>query len=152
MTSGVASLHPAYFALVMATGIVSIACRLAGLPMLAVPLLWLNNAFFVGLWVLTLVRIARFPRSVVADLLHHARSVGFFTTVAATCGLGSQWLIIAGAWRIAACLWTFGIILWATITYTIFAVLTIKPQKPKLAEGLHCGGQGNDVARMSNFV
>jgi tellurite resistance protein TehA-like permease len=139
MTGGVASLHPAYFALVMATGIVSIACHLAGLPALAPPLLWLNTVFFIGLWGLTLLRVVRFRDNVVADLLHHGRSVGFFTTVAATCVLGSQWLIIAGMWRLAAWLWGMGIVLWALTTYTIFTALTIKPEKPGLSEGIHGG-------------
>ena len=139
MTSGVATLHPAYFALVMATGIVAIACQLTGLPALATPLLWLNTAFFVGLWGLTLLRLARYRDNVVADLLHHGRSVGFFTSVAATCMLGSDWLIVAGAWRVAAWLWGLGIVLWAVTTYTIFTALTIKAQKPGLAEGIHGG-------------
>jgi tellurite resistance protein TehA-like permease len=152
MTSGLASLHPAYFALVMATGIVSIACRLTGLPALAAPLLWLNTAFFLGLWALTLLRIARFPAEVVGDLLHHGRSVGFFTAVAATCVMGSQWLIVAGAWGIAAVLWTIGTVLWAAITYTVFAVLTIKSQKPTLAEGIHGGWLVSVVAAQSVAV
>jgi tellurite resistance protein TehA-like permease len=71
--------------------------------------------------------------------MHHGRSVGFFTTVAATCVLGSQWLIIARAWHIAVSLWALGIVLWAVTTYTIFTVLTIKPEKPGLAEGIHGG-------------
>ncbi|NUR55189.1 MAG: C4-dicarboxylate ABC transporter [Acidobacteria bacterium] len=152
MMRGIASLHPAYFALVMATGIVSIACRLAGLPALAVPLLWLNSAFFAGLSCLTVLRLVRFGDRVIEDLLHHGRSVGFFTMVAATCVLGSQWLIIGGAWHIAAWLWTIGIILWATITYTVFAVLTVKPQKPTLAEGIHGGWLVSVVAAQSVAV
>jgi len=152
MTSGLASLHPAYFALVMATGIVSIACRLTGISALAAPLLWLNTAFFIGLWALTLLRIARFPAEVAGDLLDHERSVGFFTAVAATCVMGSQWLIVAGAWGIAALLWTIGTILWAAITYTVFAVLTIKSEKPTLAEGIHGGWLVSVVAAQSVAV
>lgn len=44
-------LHPSYFALVMATGIVSIAAQIQGLRLIAVTLLAINIAAYVGLWV-----------------------------------------------------------------------------------------------------
>jgi len=146
---GLATLHPAYFALVMATGIVSIACGLLGLRPVAVPLLWANTAFFIVLWILTGLRLARFRDRVVADLTHHGRAVGFFTTVAATCVLGSQWFVIEGAWRLAAWLWTAGIGLWALITYSVFALLTVKAEKPSLADGINGGWLVSVVAAQS---
>jgi tellurite resistance protein TehA-like permease len=137
--SELATMHPASFALVMATGIVSVASQLLGLPSIAGPLLWANVVFYGALWVLTGIRIVRFPDRVAADLMHHGRSVGFFTTVAATCVLGTQVWLIAGAWTTAAALWAFGILLWAVITYTVFTVLTVKADKPTLAEGINGG-------------
>jgi tellurite resistance protein TehA-like permease len=139
MMNGVATLHPAYFALVMATGIVSIACHLIGYTLLARVLLPLNTAFFAALWVLTGLRVARFPERVAADLMHHGRAVGFFTMVAGTCVLGSQWLTVAGAWRTAAILWVSGIALWAALTYAVLAILTVKVDKPSLADGINGG-------------
>jgi hypothetical protein len=56
------------------------------------------------------VRLAKFPDRVLADLSHHGRAVGFFTTVAATCVLGSQAWVIRGAWALAAGLWVLGIL------------------------------------------
>jgi tellurite resistance protein TehA-like permease len=135
----VATLHPASFALVMATGIVSIACELLGLRWLADPLLWLNVVFYASLWGLTVQRARRFRDRLLGDVAHHGRAVGFFTTVAATCVLGSQMFVVAGAWRIAALLWAAGIVLWAVITYTVFTVLTVKSEKPPLAEGINGG-------------
>jgi tellurite resistance protein TehA-like permease len=137
--SGIATLHPASFALVMATGIVSIACHLLQLPFLPVALLWANVVFYVALWALTLARLMWYPDRMLADVSHHARAVGFFTTVAATCVLGSQALVIAGAWRLAAALWGFGTVLWAALTYTVFAALTIKAEKPSLPDGINGG-------------
>ncbi|HQV63199.1 MAG TPA: hypothetical protein PKV19_04295, partial [Anaerolineales bacterium] len=55
------NLFPAYFALVMATGIVSIACHLVALDFLAFPLFYLNQFFYIILWILTLARIVRYP-------------------------------------------------------------------------------------------
>ena len=148
----VATLHPAYFALVMATGIVSIGCRLIGFQTLAVLLFWLNIAFFACLWALTLLRVFRFRDRFIADVTHHGRAVGFFTTVAATCVLGSQTLLIGGAWQVAAALWVAGIVLWAVVTYTVFSVLTVKADKPPLAEGINGGWLVAVVAAQSVCV
>jgi len=132
-------MHPAYFALVMATGIVSIAAHLTSMPSIALALFILNIAFYAGLWALTAARIVRHRERMLADLLDHGRSVGFFTAVAATCVLGSQFLVLVGMWRISAALWCAGIVLWALVTYTVLTVLTVKSVKPPLAQGINGG-------------
>ena len=66
-------MHPAYFALVMATGIVSLACHTMGLPLPAKGLFACNLAFYPALWILTLVRFVRHRAQVVADLRNHSR-------------------------------------------------------------------------------
>src|SRR4051812_40866217 len=150
--SGLAGMHPAYFALVMATGIVSLACELAGLHPLAVALFALNLGFYPLLWILTVVRVVRHGARVRADFVHHGRAVGFFTTVAATCVLGSQCLVIAGSSTAALALWITGIVLWASLVYPVFALLTVKPEKPALAEGLNGGWLISVVAAQSVAV
>jgi tellurite resistance protein TehA-like permease len=152
MNDRIAGLHPAYFALVMATGIVSIACALVGLRAVAVVFLWANSGFYVALWVLTGLRLARFSDRVKADLMDHGRAVGFFTTVAATCVLGSQWLVVTGTWMLAAALWMFGVALWAAVTYGVFALLTVKENKPSLADGINGGWLVSVVAAQSVSV
>ena len=132
-------MHPAYFALVMATGIVSIAAHLTSMPSIALALFFLNIVFYAGLWALTAARIVRHRERMLADLLDHGRSVGFFTAVAATCVLGSQFLVLVGMWRISAALWCAGIVLWALVTYTVLTVLTVKSVKPPLAQGINGG-------------
>ncbi|HWT44880.1 MAG TPA: hypothetical protein VN085_02900, partial [Vicinamibacterales bacterium] len=119
MKAGLASLHPAYFAFVMATGIVSISARLLGMPVLAGGLLAANVLFFAALCALTLLRVMWFPDRVRADILHHGRAVGFFTLPAAICVVGSQSLIVADAWGPARVLWYIGGAAWAVITYGI---------------------------------
>src|SRR5689334_8833094 len=101
-------MHPAYFALVMATGIVSIAAHLVGLRLVAVVLLFANPAFYLAIWALTAARVVRHRDRVVADFRHHGRAVGFFTTVAATCVLGSQLLVVGGRPTLALPLWLLG--------------------------------------------
>ncbi|MGN6546789.1 MAG: hypothetical protein ACTHK7_17165, partial [Aureliella sp.] len=135
----IASLNPNYFALVMSTGIVSLASRLLGMPQLAVSLFWLNVALFGVLWVLFLVRLVLFRRQFFSDLVDHRRGVGFFTSVPASCLLGTQFLVIA-EWRmVATVLWALGVVLWFGLTYTIFTSFTVKELKPTLPEGIHGG-------------
>jgi tellurite resistance protein TehA-like permease len=145
-------MHPAYFALVMATGIVSIAAQLLGMRPVAIALFALNGVFYPVLWGLTLVRVARHRDRVLADLFHHERSVGFFTTVAATCVLGSQCLIVGELFEVAIVLWFVGIALWVVLTYGIFTILTVKSEKPPLAEGIHGGWLVSVVASHSVAV
>ena len=143
--AGLAGMHPAYFALVMATGIVSIACQITApsagalLGTVALALFYLNIGFYAALWVLTITRVLRHRADVTRDLLHHGRSVGFFTIVPATCVLGSQCLVVAGDRTAALALWGLGIALWAVLNYAILAILTVKQNKPPIEQGLHGG-------------
>jgi tellurite resistance protein TehA-like permease len=137
--SALAELHPAYFALVMATGIVSLAAQLVGYPTIAVALLALNILFYAVLLILAVARFVLHRDRVIADLMHHGRSVGFFTVVAATCVLGSQCLLVANSTLAALILWGVGIVLWLLVTYTVFTVITVKAEKPTLAEGINGG-------------
>ena len=147
-----ANLHPSYFAMVMATGIVSLASQILGFGLIARALLMLNLVAYPCLWVLTVVRILRYPRRVAADLSHHARAVGFFTVVAATSILGSQLFLIWGVVGPAMVLWGLGIALWAVLTYAIFTILTIERVKPALAEGINGGWLVAVVAAQSVAV
>jgi tellurite resistance protein TehA-like permease len=150
--SALAEMPPAYFAMVMATGIVSLASHLMHFSLIARILLWLNVCFFLVLWLLLFARLVRYPRQVLADLMSHGRSVGFFTTVAATCVLGSQLLIVGGSVSLAVGMWRLGILLWVIITYTVFTALTIKSVKPTLPEGINGGWLLGVVAAQSVAV
>ncbi len=147
-----ADLHPAYFAMVMATGIVSVAAQLRGWPTVAQWLLGLNLMFYSLLWGLTIVRMTRYRDQFIADLFDHGRCVGFFTTVAATCVLGNQFVIVMPQPQLAMGLWIFGIVLWAILTYAILTILTVKSQKPSLAKGINGGWLVSVVAAQSVSV
>lgn len=136
---GIATLNPAYFALVMATGIVSIAGLLLGMPWIAWALFWLNVPAYLTLIAFTLARVLWFPQRFFADLIDHRRGVGFFTIVAATCVLGNQFLLIAELRWAALALWCIGIALGFVLTYTIFTSFAVKEVKPALPEGIHGG-------------
>lgn len=131
------NLFPAYFALVMATGIVSIACHLVTLDFLAFPLFYLNQFFYIVLWILTLVRIVRYPARLFGDMSNHRIGSGFLTIVAATNVLGSQFVILQSNQTIALVLWVLGLALWLLLTYAIFTAFTVKEEKPSLEEGIN---------------
>jgi tellurite resistance protein TehA-like permease len=125
--------------MVMATGIISIACDALKIRWIALGLFGLNLVFYAGLCLLTIARVLWHKGRFLADLLDHNRSVGFFTTVAGTCVLGNQFVLVVGRPVIAVGLWYLGIGLWAVLTYAIFTILTVKPNKPSLAEGINGG-------------
>jgi tellurite resistance protein TehA-like permease len=150
--SRIARMHPAYFALVMATGVVSLDCELLGMREIAVALLVANLAFFPALWILLVVRVIRHREAVRADVTNHGRAVGFFTIVAATCVLGSQCLLVGHWFDVALALWIAGIALWALLVYSVFALLTVKADKPAVADGLNGGWLVSVVAAQSVAV
>jgi tellurite resistance protein TehA-like permease len=128
-------LAPGYFALVMATGIVSIASDRAGFHTIGAILLGLNAGQYLVLWILTSWRLLRYRRALLDDLTDHRSGPGFLSAVAATGVMATQ-VILAGAYNLAFGLWIFGIFLWITLTYAIFANLTIKEVKPTIDQGL----------------
>ena len=129
-------LTPSYFALVMATGIVSIGASQLGVAFVDVGLFAFNIVAYVVLVVLTVVRLARHRKAFVADLTDHSRAFGFLTTVAGTCVLGAQMILIDDGYAIATGLLVVAAVLWVVLTYTIFTELTIKPDKPSLVDGI----------------
>jgi len=135
LAKGARGLSPAYFALVMATGIVSIASDRAGFRTIAAVLLWLNAGQYLVLWILTSWRLLRYRRALFDDLTDHQSGPGFFSAVAATSVMGNQ-LILIGAYDLALALWIFGLFLWIILTYGIFTILTIKETKPTIDQGI----------------
>lgn len=136
-TTGLTGLSPAYFGMVMATGIVSIAAHLLGHPLLARALFALNLVTFAVLCLLDLLRALRHRRRFFGDLFDHLRGPGFFTSVAATSIVGSQFLLLTDHSRVAGGRWVLAVVLWVTLTYAIFAGLTIKQTKPPLENGIN---------------
>ncbi len=134
-----AELYPGYFALVMATGIISIACFLLDMRLVANVLLYANTVFFIVLWILYLVRLFGFFGNMRADLADHARGAGFFTTVAGTAVLGTQHVLVASDFSTALVLWIVSIALWVFLIYAFFAAVFMRESKPALEKGLHGG-------------
>jgi len=134
---GLENLPPAYFAMVMATGIVSIAAHLLEMSAVAWTLLVVSAAAYGVLAILSLARIVAFWPFVLADLRSHARGPGFFTWVAGTCVLGTELSIVAGRAAEPFALWLLGLGLWVLIMYAFFLAVTVREEKPSLEEGIN---------------
>jgi tellurite resistance protein TehA-like permease len=135
--SAIATLFPGYFALVMATGIISLAAHFLGLTHLAQVLFWVNITAYVMLWFLTLLRLVYYRAQLIDDLTHHARGVTFLTTVAGTCILGNQFAVLTPFMPVAVGLWFTGMALWTVLLYTFFTAVTVREPKPSLETGIN---------------
>ncbi len=90
LDAAVRGLTPGYFALVMATGIVSVGMAANDWPLVSVILLGIAALAYLVLILLNVARIIRHRRAMAADFADPARAFGFFTFVAASSVLGSR--------------------------------------------------------------
>lgn len=137
LREAIKTLFPGYFALVMATGIVSLASYFQGMESVARTLFYLNVTLYIILWAMTLTRLLIAWPQLSSDLTKHGSSPGFLTLVAGTCVLGNQFATIVGNTLVACWLWYLGIALWLILIYTFFTVVTVRLEKPLLKDGLN---------------
>jgi tellurite resistance protein TehA-like permease len=119
----VASFYPGYFALVMATGIISNALYFENQRALADALFYANLVAYPILWFLTLLRAAWARTALWADLTSPKLVFAFFTIVAATDVLGVG-VNLRGWEEAATAMWLFALLLWFVLIYLSFGVLT----------------------------
>ena len=127
-----ASLHPGYFAMVMATGILSTATLELGVPWLSVPLLAVAVAAYLVLCALMGWRLAAFRRRLLADATAPERAFAFFTFVAGSNVLGLR-LAAAGQVVPGEALALAAAAAWLLLTYAIPAGLIAAPYKVPFA-------------------
>ncbi|MBL8776319.1 MAG: tellurite resistance/C4-dicarboxylate transporter family protein [Acidimicrobiales bacterium] len=132
-----ATLFPGYFALVMATGIVTIGAEQQELSRLADGLYVVAGVAYVILVVLTVARLVRFPRRLIDDLTSHAKGFAFLTIVAGTNVLGSASGITQGWWDLAWVLWWISMCLWAVLVYATLIAVVLRSPKPGLGAGIN---------------
>ncbi|MEO7072081.1 MAG: tellurite resistance/C4-dicarboxylate transporter family protein [Rhodanobacter sp.] len=132
-------LNPGCFAMVMATGIVSIDVNQHAMPVLALALLALNVLAFVVLLALTVLRLTRFRHELVADFVDPSRGAGFLTLAAAVCVLGSQCLTVVHLPHVARALAVFGALCWVGLIYLFFAATITARIKPGFTRSINGG-------------
>lgn len=135
--SAVAGLTPGYFALVMATGILSIGTALEGVMVLSEVLLVLCLVTFVLLLALTGLRLVRHRDRIAEDFLDPARAFGFFTYVAGTNVLGVR-LFMAGYPTVTIVFLVLTLLAWFVLGYVVpWTAVLSKTERPvvKYANG-----------------
>jgi tellurite resistance protein TehA-like permease len=116
-------MYPGYFALVMATGIVSNAFYYLSHDRISDVLFGVTLVAFPVLLACFVVRVLAWPRAVWHDLLDPRLVFTFFTLVAASDVLGLQ-LHLRGHDHVALVLWLGALTAWLVLGYFSFAVLT----------------------------
>jgi tellurite resistance protein TehA-like permease len=132
----IANLSPSYFALTMATGIISIAAHIYKFSYVAVGLFYFNIVAYCILWLLFFLRLIFYFPKFYRDINDDAQSPGFLTMVAGTCILGEQFLRIRGNYTVAIWLYFFGFVLWLVLLYSLFVIIISTSRKVSLGQGM----------------
>ena len=114
----VESLTPGYFALVMASGIISVGLLLVGHTVLSLALFVVCVAAYALLCALNLWRFIRFRHALVSDFRDPKRAFGFFTFVAGTNVLGAR-AAAEGWFHVTATLLAVSVVVWIVLGYVI---------------------------------
>ena len=118
----VESLHPGNFALVMATGIISLGLQAQHYESLGSIFAGIAILGWVVLLILCLARVARYTRAVYIDLTTPRMVFSYFTLVAATDIVG---LLLQPSYPIiATACWAIAFAAWCLLLYLAFSVLT----------------------------
>lgn len=131
------NLFPSYFAMTMATGIVSIGAYLMKISFVGEILFCFNIVAYIVLWTLLLCRLIFYFKIFLGDLSDHSCSAGFLSIVAGTNVLGSQFIIIQHNYQIAIFLYYLGLILWTVLIYSFFIMITVKRGKLSFEKGMN---------------
>ena len=123
LREGLRGMYPGYFALVMATGIVSNAFFYLSHDGLSDVLFAITLVAFPILLACFAVRVLTWPRAVWRDLVDPRLVFTFFTLVAAFDVVGLQ-LHLRGQDHVALGLWLGALTAWVALGYFSFAVLT----------------------------
>lgn len=126
------AVQPGQFAIVMATGIVSIAAWLDGKTAVAIALFAINQAVYAALWLLLLARLATERGSFVAALRDAATTPALLTVVAGTSVLGKQFSALAHDDAVARALWLLASALWLILSYAFFGGVALSQKKGSL--------------------
>ena len=130
------SLPPNIFAVVMATGIVSLAAAGSEFRLVGIVLFVANVVLYLAFLCAFVARIAIARHDVAADLIDHAKAPGFFTMAAGPCVLGSQCVLLADRIDLAALLLGIGLVHWLAFSYVMLPRLMTAESKPPPEKGL----------------
>lgn len=126
ISNAIKGLHPAYFALVMSTGIISVAAKLLGFTGIAYALFYINIVAYAILLPMLVLRVIFYWDCLYKDLSNPKLSFVFFTVAAGTNVLGAQFVTIVNQPEIAKIFWYFGLFLWTVTSLSTFSILFLE--------------------------
>jgi tellurite resistance protein TehA-like permease len=132
ISNGIKKFFPGYFALVMATGIISLAADSLQYDFVSHFFFWISNILYVILVLVFIVRIIVYFPEFRNDLSAHAKGAGFLTLVAATSILGSQYTLLFQNYYVASVLFVISCILWVLFIFSFVFLVIIQQEKPPL--------------------
>src|SRR6476469_5570024 len=112
LSVGFSSLFPGYFALVMATGIVSITARNLGHHGIGWALFSCNILAYLLFWTAGLFRLVTDGSGMLREITHHETGAGFLTIVAGTSVLGSEFATCQLAAWVVPVLFAAAVLFW----------------------------------------
>lgn len=130
-----ADLHPGYFALVMATGIISTGARAFGHPVISTALLWIAAVAYVALCLAYAGRAVLCTAEFMEDSRTPGRAFAYFTFVAGSNVLGAR-LAAAGHPALTATLAVAGAVAWIGLSYGVPAGLMLGTRRD-VVEGIN---------------
>ncbi len=136
IAQAVRTLPPGYFALVMATGIISLGLQLEGYDALSYGLLAIAALGYAVLVILTAWRGIRYPGAVVRDFAGPQNGFSFFTFVAGTNVLGSR-LAADSVGVIPGVLLAVSFAAWIVLGYVIPGLVVSRHQGDDILNGLN---------------
>lgn len=133
MRAWIADLDPGYFALVMASGIISVGADLVGRPVLSRVAFGVTGVGFVVLLAAYAARLALYPGRVRASLKVPATAMGYFTLVAGAAVTAVR-VLMAGHPAVALGLAAAAGLAWLTLTYGLPWSIVVSARHPVLGE------------------
>jgi tellurite resistance protein TehA-like permease len=130
------TLHPAYFDIVMATGIVAIAAHVERIWLAPLLLAYLNIVLCAVLLAMNALRLVWQPAAVRRDLSDFERGPGFLTLVAGLAVLGSQAVTIWNFPMLAMRLWIASLVLWICLNYAVLFGVIVNEEKPRFRDAI----------------
>lgn len=137
MKNAVRTLYPGYFALVMATGIISNGFFLLEFRTISDVMLAVNALAFAVLALMTVARGLVFSSEFWSDLTNPRQVFSYFSLVAAVNVFGSQ-LLLRDHLTLGIILWLFSLVAWVPLSYFSFSVLTFRDTEENV--GVLTGG------------
>lgn len=130
-------MEPGGFALVMATGIVSIDVTQHGMLLLGRVLFWLNWAAYLWLLLISALRFVFHRNEMIANFVAPGRGAAFLTLAAGTCVLATQCLLVVYMPLLARAVAIWGALCWVVLIYLFFFSTMTRRLKAPFSETIN---------------